>query len=179
MADLYEACISKIANGDKDALGLLYEQSKDAVYGFALSILQNAHEAEDVLQDTFVSVYASARSYKSMGKPMAWILTTTRNLSLMKLRQRQKTADLSEDEWSLFIAESTAVSSEDKLLLTAALQTITPEESQIVMLHAVAGFKHREIAGVLELPLSTVLSRYSRAIKKLKSTLEEAGAHEE
>jgi RNA polymerase sigma-70 factor (ECF subfamily) len=45
------------------------------------------------------------------------------------------------------------------------------------MLHAVAGFKHREIAGILELPLSTVLSKYNRALKKLKSVWEEADAH--
>jgi RNA polymerase sigma-70 factor (ECF subfamily) len=174
---LCENCIGKIAGGDKDALGELYQNVKNAVYGFALSIVQNAQEAEDVLQDTFVSVYTSAGNYRKMGKPMAWILTITRNLCLMKIRDRRKTADLSEDEWSLFIADEAAATSEDKLVLTAALKAISPEESQIVMLHAISGFKHREIATFLELPLSTVLSKYNRAMKKLKSILEEDGIY--
>jgi RNA polymerase sigma-70 factor (ECF subfamily) len=174
---LYESCIGKIADGDKAALGTLYEHTKSAVYGFALSIVQNAQDAEDVLQDTFVSVFASARSYQRMGKPMAWVLTITRNLALMKIRSRRKTAGLPEEEWSLFIADRATVTSEDKLVLAAALKEVTPEESQIIMLHAVAGFKHREIAEVLELPLSTVLSKYNRAIKKLKSVLEEGDGH--
>jgi RNA polymerase sigma-70 factor (ECF subfamily) len=103
---------------------------------------------------------------------MAWILTITRNLALMKLRERRKTAEL--EEWSLCIPDDTTVSSEDKIVLDAALRKITPKESQIVLLHAVAGFKHREIAEVLELPLSTVLSKYNRAVKKLRLALEEA-----
>ena len=65
---------------------------------------------------------------------------------------------------------------EDNLVLTAALQSLKAEESQIVMLYAVAGFKHREIASLLELPLSTVLSKYSRAIRKLKTILKEGEA---
>lgn len=126
-AALLEDCIGKIAGGDKGALGTLYEHTKDAVYGFSLSIVQNAHEAEDVLQDTFVSIFTSAGGYQKMGKPLAWILTIARNLSLMKIRGRKKSADISQEEWSLFAADAAAVSSEDRLLLTAALKTVTPE----------------------------------------------------
>lgn len=52
------------------------------------------------------------------------------------------------------------------------MKQLTDQERQIVMLHAVAGFKHREIAELLELPLSTVLSKYRRALKKLRHSLE-------
>ena len=174
----YESCIDKIASGDKSALAALYEDTKAAVYGFALSIVRDTRDAEDVLQDTFVSIYNSAPRYQKMGKPMAWILTIARNSALMKIRDRQKTLDLSEDEWGLFIAEEQSVPVEERLVLTAALKKITGEEGQIIMLHAIAGFKHREIAQVLEMPLSTVLSKYNRAIKKLKSALLEDGRYE-
>ena len=49
---------------------------------------------------------------------------------------------------------------------------LSDEERQIVVLHAVAGFKHREIADIVELPLPTVLSKYHRALKKLRAFLE-------
>jgi RNA polymerase sigma-70 factor (ECF subfamily) len=174
-----ESCIGKIAEGDKDALGVLFECTKSAVYGFALSITRNSEDAEDVLQDVFVSIYTHAQSYRRIGKPMAWILTIARNLSLMKMRERKKTADISEDDWERFVADDGRLTNDDKIVLTAALRAITPEESQIVMLHAVAGFKHREIAELLELPLSTVLSKYNRAIRKLKSFMEEGNGRAE
>ena len=177
--EIYESCIERLSGGDKDALCDLYEHTKSAVFGFALSIVQNAQDAEDILQDTFISVNANAQTYKKMGKPLGWLLTIARNLALMKIRQRKKIVDLSQDEWSLFIADSSPLSSEDRLVLTAALRRITPQESQIVMLHAVAGLKHREIAGILDLPLSTILSKYNRALKKLKAVLEEGEFHDQ
>ncbi len=174
--ELYESCIAGIALGDKDALCTLYEHTKSAVYGFALSVVRNTQDAEDILQDTFVSVFASAQSYRKMGKPLSWMLTITRNLALMKLRARSRMAELSEEEWSVFIADTAPDASEDRLVLAAALNSVSPEESQIVMLHAVTGMKHREIAQILDLPLSTVLSKYNRALKKLRTVMEEGEA---
>ena len=53
-----------------------------------------------------------------------------------------------------------------------ALATLGEEERRIILLHAVTGLKHREIAALLELPLSTVLSKYNRALKKMRAYLE-------
>ena len=74
-------CIQKNAAGDKEALAALYEQTHAAVYGFALSILKNAQDAEDVLQDTYIQVWKAAENYVSAGKPLSWIFTITRNLA--------------------------------------------------------------------------------------------------
>ena len=56
--------------------------------------------------------------------------------------------------------------------MRACLSALRDDEQKVLLLHAVAGFKHREIADFLELPLSTVISKYNRAAKKLKSILE-------
>ena len=71
-----------------------------------------------------------------------------------------------------FAIDSHDVTTEDRTVLTAALSTLSDEERQIIMLHVTAGLKHREIAQLLELPLSTVLSKYRRALSKLKQKLE-------
>jgi len=73
-----DALLVHIADSDKEALSVLYHQTKSAVYGFALSILRNQPDAEDVMQDVYVKIYTSAKSYRSEGKPMAWILTIVR-----------------------------------------------------------------------------------------------------
>ena len=169
---LIEKLIKNVGEGDKEALSALYEHTKTAVYGFSLSILKNTHEAEDVLQEVYIKIYESASVYQSKGNPLAWILTITKNLSLMKLRKNKNHKDV--DELKEILADNTNTDiAENKMLLSSVFEHISDEERNILMLHAVSGFKHREIAKMLEIPLATVLSKYSRAIKKIKERMGE------
>ena len=60
------------------------------------------------------------------------------------------------------------------MMLSGLLSALNDQERQIITLHALTGLKHREIAALLDLPLPTVLSKYSRALKKLKLAWKEA-----
>lgn len=164
-----EKCITRLALGDLEAMKPLYSEASASVYGFALSILKDSHDAEDILQDVFVKVYSAARSYRPQGKPMAWILTITKRLALMRLRERGKTTGLSVEN----AAGSDTTASDDAFVLRAAVNELGEPDGRIVILHAVSGLKHREIAELLSLPLPTVLSKYNRALKKLKQKLTE------
>lgn len=169
-AQALDRCIASIVQGDREGLAELYRLTHAAVYGFALSIVKNAQDAEDVLQDVYLRVWQSAGGYRSQGKPVAWLLTIARNLALSRVRERERTVSISPEEWQ---TRAPAVTQEDRLALEALLETLSDQERQVVALHAVAGLKHREIARLLSLPLSTVLSRYHRALKKLKLVLKE------
>lgn len=174
-----EYYIFDLANGDMQAMGPLYKAASPSVYAFALSVLKNTQDAQDVLQDTFVSVYTGAYSYRSDGKPMAWIMTIAKNHCYKLLKQRRKTESLSLEDWRDDPALVTYMQSDAKLLIHHIMQTLSDQERQVVVLHAVSGFKHREIAAMLNMPLPTVLSKYNRSIKKLKAQLEkEDGSHE-
>ena len=162
--------IRKIALGEGEALASLYEKTPSAVYGFALSISKNRADAEEIMQDTFLAVDANANRYQPVGSPMAWILTITRNLAYQRLRRaKRETAaeDIPEEADHAILSEET----ENKMILETALKTLGEEERQIVMLHAVSGLKHREIAALLGLGLPTTLSRYHRALAKLQKQL--------
>lgn len=172
---LLEQCIADVATGDATALETIYREAKSAVYGFALSFLKNAHDAEDVLHDCFVSVWSAAESYKAAGKPMAWLLTITKNLCLDRLRQQKRLGDLPDEEHSDLFAEREDLSAEEKWLLHQTMQVLSEDERQIIMLHAVGGLKHREIAALLDLVLPTVLSKYRRGLQKLKESYEKEG----
>ena len=163
-----EQILIAVAAGEQEALEQLYHRTRAAVYALALSILKHTHDAQDVTQDTFVRVWDSAPQYRPKGSPVAWILTITRNLALMKLRRDAKHVELDEDQWQAIPADLPGVTPEDRHLLQEALAVLTEEERRIVMLHAVSGLKHREIAALLELPLATTLSKYHRALKKLR-----------
>ncbi len=73
-ADL-DSLLYGISNGEKKCLEQLYQVTHTSVYSFALSVLKNHHDAEDVLHDCYVAVWNGAESYVSRGKPMAWIIT--------------------------------------------------------------------------------------------------------
>ena len=151
-----EPLMLRMQAGEQAALAELYRRIRTAVYGLALSYLKHTHDAEDVTQDTFVRVWERIPQYQPRGTPLAWVLTIARNLALMKLRERGKTEELEPEAWERIAADSPLVTAEDRQGL----------------LHAVTGWKHKEIAALLELPLSTVLSKYRRALQKLRAILE-------
>lgn len=159
----------RVGQGDREAFARLYGLTRGAVYALALSLLRDAHEAQDVAQDIYVKVWESAPSYRSQGSPMAWLLTITRNLARSRLRQSGRQVELDEEAWNAIPAAVRDV--EERQLLRGALARLGKEEREIVLLHAVTGLKHREIAQLLELPLSTVLSKYHRGLKKLRAQM--------
>ena len=160
--------IEKVAQGDISSLEGIYNMTRESVYGYALSILKNLDDAEDVLQECYIKVYHGASGYISQGKPLAWIFTITRNLCLKRLREDKDRVDLSEDEWNDKLETFEGLTTEERLVLKDCLSRLSEEEQQVVTLHALSGYKHREIAEALGMPLSTVLSKYNRAIAKLQ-----------
>ena len=156
---LLEQLLAAVAAGSRDGLAQLYAQTRTAVYALALSYLKNPQDAQDLTQDVFVRLWSCAGQYRPQGKPLAWVLAICRNEALMRLRRdgRQAAQDVA---W-------------DAIPAGAGLDE---RERRIVLLHAVTGLKHREIAGLLQTPLATVLSKYHRALKKLKAYLEGADA---
>lgn len=166
-----DGLLLRVGRGDREAFAQLYGLTRGAVYALALSLLGDSHEAQDVAQDTFVKVWESAPSYRSEGSPMAWLLTVARNLARSRLRRSSRQAELDEEEWNAIPADAPAVAPEDRAVLQEALFRLGAEERKVVLLHAVTGLKHREIAQLLGLPLSTVLSKYHRGLKKLKALM--------
>ncbi|MBR2651112.1 MAG: RNA polymerase sigma factor [Clostridia bacterium] len=164
-----EELLQKIGIGDKNALARLYELVSGDVYAYALSKLGNAADAEDVLQDSFVKIYRYASRYEAQGKPMAWIFTIAANTA--KRQRELKARHISYDD-ALDANEPKEPSAEESSIrnefIRELLASLSEGEREIVVMHAMWGFKHREIAKHLGMPLATVLSKYNRAIKKLR-----------
>lgn len=165
----------QIAEGNKDAFRILYEQTYQSIYVYLLSIVQNKEEAEDLLQETFIRVRLYVNRYSDQGKPLAWMFTIARNLAYMRLRELKKKSFQEFETIQDMIGFSLIQNVEDRIVLEGAFQVLNNEERSIVLLHAVSGMKHKEIASILNKPLSTVLSKYNRAIKKLNQELSNNG----
>lgn len=173
-----ETLFERIGAGDMAAFEILYIQTERTVHAYVLSVVKNADDTVDIVQDTYLKIRAAAHLYKPMGKPMAWIFTIARNLAMSHLRQKSVKGASNWESHENDPAFSYISDSLDRLVLEAALKILKDDEREVVLLHAISGMKHHEIASSLNVPLSTALSRYHRALKKLKKHLQEQGVRQ-
>lgn len=155
--------------GDQSALDEIYNQTNSAVFSICLSIVNNSEDAKDLMQSTYILVREKINYYKPNTNGYAWILTIARNLSINENKKlsRSTPTDFQENE---FIATSKDVDN-DIPIFKIAKRILKAEELTIVMLHVVSGYKHREIAQIMNKPLGSVLWSYNNSLKKLKKVI--------
>ena len=171
--EIADELIFSLAKGNREALKIIYEKSINALYAYVLSLTKNKYDTEDVLQETYVSIAENAASYHGGNKAMAWIFRIARNFTLMHFRKEKNKDSIHEVEEAVDAKYSFSFveNADHRMLLESAMEILEEEERQILFLHAVAGWKNREIAEYLGKNLNTVLSKYQRSIKKLQDHL--------
>lgn len=170
--DIDEKLFARLAKDDMSALDELYSATQRTMYAYAVSLTRDHQRALDLIQDVYVKILSAAHLYKPMGKPLAWMFTIAKNLHYTNIKREKRSISIEPEEISDDQRFSYITNMEDKVVLQGVLSLLTEEERKIVMLHAVSGMKHREIAENLGLKLSTTLSKYNRALKKLRKYLE-------
>ena len=161
-----DECIKKIANGDMTALKRLYDVLRVPIYKFALSIVKSPMLAEDIAQETFLRIMANIQVYRPKGKPRAWIFSIVHNLAISELRKKTKFVDI-EEAYNLSDTSVDFSVSEGLVLL----DSLNPDEKEIVCLHILADLKHYDIAKILNMPYEQVRWKYAYSLKKLKKYL--------
>ncbi len=163
-----------LAQGDKSAFQGIYEQTNKTVYYIALSVMRERALAEDVMQSAFLKVIERAGQYQAGTNAQAWIYRIARNeaLNLKKKRARETSVD----EYENLAMFGTEEQSEYGVLTEIAKNTLEEEDFLILILVAVQGYKRREIAEMLSLPIATVTWKYGRAVKLMKDALKKCEA---
>ncbi len=159
--------------GDDKAFDKVYNLTSKGVFSMCLSILKNYEDAQDLMQSTYVQIREKINYYKPNSNGYAWVLTLTKNLCLneYKKRKRECVTDFNENEYLTTSEDNT--SRVDVPIFRLAKRVLNEQELQIVLMYAVSGYKHKEIAEILDKPLGTVLWAYNNALKKLKKNLGE------
>lgn len=173
-----EDWFEKIALGDDGAFTELYYASYKELFGFLLSLTKNKEDAEDLLQNTYIKIRNGSHLYKKQGTPMTWMCAIAKNQYLDLIRKYGKNRSTDFGEVENYVSEGmtgttneTTDNAENKMLLNYAFSVLGEQERTIVILHMINGLKHREIAEITGLPLSTVLSKYNRSLKKMKENI--------
>jgi RNA polymerase sigma-70 factor (ECF subfamily) len=174
--------ISRIAEGDDSAFTALYGRYSSSLYGMAFRMMNDAKEAEDVLQEGFTYIWRKAASYdSSRSSPFAWAVMIVRNKAIDRLRVRQRLERLRDKvitEGTYYQEKDETSANEPSLrergaLVRSALQKIPQEQRQSLELSFFGGLTHEQIAERLATPLGTVKARIRRGLIRLRDLMDE------
>ncbi len=165
--------------GKKEAFGPIYDMTHKYVFHYALSILKNRELAKDVMQNTYLKIMQKISSYQDNSNPGAWITTIVRNLSLDELRVRKKeqSIDVSENEYLFGVQENER--DIDTPTIDLAKKVLPDDEYQILAMCLFLNMKRKEVAKILNKPISTITWKYLKALNTLKEHLEKGGISNE
>ena len=175
LADLLARC----GLGDRKAFADLYEATKSKLFAVSLRIVRERHIAEEVLQDSFVSIWNNAGKYTAdKSAPMTWMTAIVRNRSLDIVR-RPLVEVSDEDDYFALNMEDLAPGPQDqlairrdRLLIERCMKGLDGDQLQTISLAFFHGLSHSEVADHLGRPLGTVKTHIRRGLQKLKGCLE-------
>jgi RNA polymerase sigma-70 factor, ECF subfamily len=175
--EIQNKLVKRAKEGNQQAMHRLYKLHVQAMYNICNRMVANTSEAEDILQEAFISAFSKLDSFREESSFGAWLKRIVINKSLNYLRKQK---------WNFEDIEETIIYEEDEEDIPEispekihfSIQKL-PEKARIVInLYLLEGYKHKEIAEMLDISESTSKSQYSRAKQLLKSELEKVLAYE-
>ena len=180
--------IQRAARGDHAAFEWLVEQYQTPVYRLCLRMTNNAEDAADLTQESFLKAWKNLESFHFESAFSTWLYRLTTNTCLDFLRQSKRrptvsmvTEDAEGEEQVLDVADP-APSPEEQVLtaldreqLGATMARLPEEQRQLLILRAINGLSYAEISEVLQVPEGTVKSRLARARENLRKKLLQNG----
>jgi RNA polymerase sigma-70 factor (ECF subfamily) len=179
--------IAEVLAGQTSAYAELVRRYQGRLFSVVLRVLDNAEDAADVVQDTFVSAYQSLGSFKGDAEFFTWLYRIAFNTAISAKRKRKPTtslegrreqdggsgqngidpADRGRDNFPGANLERT----DDEKMLADAIRRLSEEHRAVLVLKDLEGFRYDEIAAVIGVPVGTVRSRLNRARLELRSIL--------
>lgn len=174
------ALMLKVAEGDRFAFGKLYDRFSTPLYSLALKMLSSEAEAQDLLQEVFLSVWNNAASYKAdRGNAFSWVVSQLRNRAIDRLRSRRRRGELLEQHGEDLQPHGSAVATSSENMqqqerareIRAALAKLNDDQREVLELAFFEGLTQVEIAEKLEEPLGTIKARAYRGMARLRENL--------
>lgn len=169
------ALVRRVQTGDAGAYERVYRQFVGRVYATCLRMLANQEWAEQVTQDVFVQAWERIASFRADGSFAGWLHRLTVNTVLLALRTRKRRRQWIQTTTDMLRYDRTARQAPEgsRLDLEAAIATL-PEKARLVfVLYTIEGYKHEEIANVLQVTVGTTKAQLHRARKLLRTRLDQ------
>jgi RNA polymerase sigma-70 factor (ECF subfamily) len=177
-----EDLISLVQTKDAEAFAVLYDRHGRVAYSLAYRMMGERQAAEDLVQDAFLKLWRSARSYRpERGSVRTWLLSIVHNQGIDQIRSsasRRRTQDKVEASAPRFQPSEAFAQSwrnAQREQVREALKTLPQEQLKVLELAYFSGYTHVEIAELLDLPLGTVKGRMRLGLKKVKDYFDSRG----
>jgi RNA polymerase sigma-70 factor (ECF subfamily) len=168
--------LDRSLNGDAAAFGCLVHVHEGVVYNLALRMLGNREDALDVAQVVFTKVWLKLATFDRRNKLFSWIYRIALNETLNHRRRRRAHEPLEETLRSPEAGPAERQETDERSrILQEALMEIRPAERELLILHHMLGFSHRDIGELHALPEKTVKSRLFNARQRLEACLRRRG----
>jgi RNA polymerase sigma-70 factor (ECF subfamily) len=174
--NIHDDLIKRCQSGDRIAYQRIYQLYSKAMFNICFRITGNDFEAEDALQEGFISAFRSIHSFRGESTFGAWLKRIVVNKAINELKKR-KTEHLNEDNEIDIPDEEDTPDYRESLSVDRVRDSINalPDGYRTVLsLYLIEGYDHQEIAEILEITASTSKSQLNRAKKKLREILSQA-----
>ena len=156
--------IAECQRGSSLAWEALVKRLSDRVYATAYAYLHDAEEARDATQEAFVRVFEQIGAFRGDDhRFIAWILTITRHRCIDRLRRRKTRQGSPPADETTDGPDSSLVEDEARRLVYRALDHLSSDTRDIIVLKDIAGLRLQDVAQILKVPIGAVKSRLSRA----------------
>ena len=172
--------LRRIGGGDQQAFAQFYDLYSSLLFSFAVKILNDPKESEDVLQEVFVQIWEKAGTFDpALGKPSSWAITLVRNRAIDRIRASQRRSRLVEEAATTAPAEVEAPTANESVhgrekaaVVRSAIAGLPAEQRSAIELAFFSGLTQIEISDSLREPLGTIKARIRRGMLKLRDKLE-------
>lgn len=160
--------LNKIRQGNREALGMLWQAHSRNVLNLAFRMLKDRDEAEDVLMDVFYSVPDKIKGFREESLVSTWLFRLTVNACLMKLRAEKRHKELEEENFDV-ISESAIGNAEEHIpncntaLLEAALSHLPAKTRSMIWLKDAEELSIKDLKDIFNEPEGTIKAKLSRA----------------
>jgi RNA polymerase sigma-70 factor (ECF subfamily) len=168
------ALMIRYQSGDLQAFEELYGWLKPRLFRYILSRVMDRGRGEDLLQEVFLQIHRSRRTFLPGNPLLAWAFGVARHVCLMDLRQRRRRAAheiLADDFLPELAVSSEAESFADRQVLAKALGLLPEDSREALVLHQLEGLSFKEIAGILGISVQAARVRAHRAAKALADSV--------
>ncbi len=175
--------IAECLRGNTAAFGLLVRRYQDRVFSTVYRLVGNAEDAQDVVQDAFLSAYQSLDAFKGDSLFFTWLYRIAVNTAISFKRKQRVAVSLESgrngefpiephDASSMSVPSHALEQAEQERRVQVALNRLSPEHRAVLILKDMEGQKYETMAEILQVPIGTIRSRLHRARLELRDLLE-------
>lgn len=167
-----EVCrlFSKIKDGDDSYFEEFYNLTKKKIFYLIYSYVRNQLDAEDILQDTYLSILEHRNKIK-VDSVMSYMFKIAQNKSLNFIKKKQRNVSMTYDQADVNVSFDRSLSQEASAIIQVMNQVLNEIEFKVVTLYVLEEMTHKEISKFLKKPIGTITWTYQNALQKIRRNL--------